>query len=217
MSFSRRDKITENFYWYEAFTTSHHDLQQFLPEKCTYLIANQITHLANLLENLREDLGNKAIHPTSWFRDEDLNTRVGGSATSQHTTGEAVDFVAEAGSWEAFFALDNYDIGQRIIYLNSADRATRVHVSIPPRDGRALERSMVKYDGEPLITWKAFVESERGSRIFNALPPATKVNSGLQYLMPEPVEPPAPVRTTAEPLFVLSLLRRIFRALGATT
>lgn len=51
-----------------------------------------IIKTANQMEKVRALLGNKVIHVSSWFRATKVNAAVGGSSTSQHMTGEAVDF-----------------------------------------------------------------------------------------------------------------------------
>lgn len=63
------------------------------------IIAN-IMKTASLMEVVRELLGGP-VSINSWYRCRELNVRVGGSATSAHTLGLAVDFVCpEFGSPE---------------------------------------------------------------------------------------------------------------------
>lgn len=55
-------------------------------------------HLVNLrvtaghMEVVRRILGNRAIDPTSWYRNPAVNAHVGGVSTSHHALGLAVDF-----------------------------------------------------------------------------------------------------------------------------
>lgn len=48
------------------------------------------------MELVRRLLGNKPITPSSWFRSKQLNAAIGGSKTSDHMTGYAVDFACPA-------------------------------------------------------------------------------------------------------------------------
>lgn len=51
---------------------------------------------AILFERVREYLGAHPTHIDSWFRSDAVNTAVGSKSTSQHRTGEAIDFVCPA-------------------------------------------------------------------------------------------------------------------------
>ena len=57
------------------------------PEACDNLIA--LTD--NILDPGRDGLGGRAVHVNSGYRCPKLNSAVGGTRTSQHLTGEAVD------------------------------------------------------------------------------------------------------------------------------
>ena len=57
-----------------------------LPEKY-YKFAQDLA--LNILEPCRTEFG--PINPNSWFRGKDLNNAIGGSSTSQHCKGQAVD------------------------------------------------------------------------------------------------------------------------------
>lgn len=81
--------ITEHFSWEEAETTSHRGVDNKIPPELQRTIINT----ARQMERVRAVLGNRGIHVNSWYRSPELNKIVGGSATSQHSKGEAVDFV----------------------------------------------------------------------------------------------------------------------------
>jgi len=57
----------------------------------------------NILEKCRNKFG--SFTPNSWYRSKQINTRIGGSSTSQHCFGQAVDFEIpgvsniELGKW----------------------------------------------------------------------------------------------------------------------
>ena len=57
-------------------------------------VDNLIALVDRVLDPLRERYG-KPIRVTSGYRSKEVNERVGGAPTSQHTKGEAVDFVCE--------------------------------------------------------------------------------------------------------------------------
>ena len=52
-----------------------------------------LTRLANALQEVRALLGNKVIIVSSGYRSPELNQKVGGSATSDHCKGLAADFI----------------------------------------------------------------------------------------------------------------------------
>jgi zinc D-Ala-D-Ala carboxypeptidase len=59
-------------------------------------VIQQMKFTANHMEDVRRVLGNKSIHINSWYRSLELNTAVGSKPTSQHITGQAVDFICPA-------------------------------------------------------------------------------------------------------------------------
>ena len=81
--------ITEHFSWEEAETTSHRDLNNKIPPELQRVVINT----ARQMERVRAILGNRSIHINSWYRSPEVNAAVGGSTSSQHSKGEAVDFV----------------------------------------------------------------------------------------------------------------------------
>lgn len=86
---------------------------------------------ARCLEDMRAILGDNPVLVSSWYRCRQLNTLVGGVATSDHMTGWAVDFICPgfgtvgecfehlAGSWLRF---------DQLIH-----EGTWIHVSFAPR------------------------------------------------------------------------------------
>lgn len=56
-------------------------------------IIQNLTRLANALQEVRALLGNKVIIVSSGYRSPELNQKVGGSATSDHCKGLAADFI----------------------------------------------------------------------------------------------------------------------------
>lgn len=85
-------KLSANFTLYEATYSSNALGRAIHNVPKTQEEMDRILHTAKKMEVVREILGNKAIHINSWYRCPALNKAVGGSETSQHMRGEAVDF-----------------------------------------------------------------------------------------------------------------------------
>ena len=87
--------LSDHFTLEEFTRTENRDLLQRnidIANSDPAIKANLVRVCKELLEPIRALFG-RPIHITSGFRCVDLNTRVGGSATSQHVRGEAADFV----------------------------------------------------------------------------------------------------------------------------
>ena len=116
-------KISSNFLLSEflrSATASNNNLHQQFTIEFNVLV-NIIYLTANLLQPLRENVG--PINITSGYRCPELNVIVGGSATSQHLYGQAVDFVCK-DFLKAIFFIKNKPFDQLIIYDSF------IHVSI---------------------------------------------------------------------------------------
>jgi len=81
---------------------------------------------------------NRAISITSGKRSPELNQAIGGSRTSQHMNGEAVDFVVagtdmhDVARWIDVF-MPPWSYSQRILYLHDSGEARFVHIGLAPR------------------------------------------------------------------------------------
>lgn len=81
------DNLTKHFKASEAIKTSHG------PNTPTdERIIRNIRLTAHNMEMVRLYLGDRGITPTSWYRSPKVNEAVGGSPTSSHRDGGAVDF-----------------------------------------------------------------------------------------------------------------------------
>jgi len=106
-------------------------------------INNQPTpeHLENfkkLAENIFEPIRNYfgvPIHVSSGYRSKALNTAIGGSLTSQHCTGEAIDIDMDGSSSDVTnkmvfdYIKDNLNFDQLIFEFGTKDAPDWVHVS----------------------------------------------------------------------------------------
>lgn len=87
-------KLSEHF-WLSEFTASQAATRSGLSNQPESLdVLTNLTETANLLEKVRTLLGGKAIKVNSGYRSPEVNTAVGGSATSAHCKGCAVDFTS---------------------------------------------------------------------------------------------------------------------------
>jgi hypothetical protein len=86
----------------------------------------------NIFQPIREHFG-KPIHISSGYRSKALNTAVGGSLSSQHCTGEAIDIDmdgTEITNAQIFhFIKDNLNFDQMIWEFGTDENPDWVHVS----------------------------------------------------------------------------------------
>lgn len=105
-------KLTENFTIEEAQVTKH---KQF----------NNVISDVNILENVKQ-IARTVMQPlrdylkipiivSSWFRIPQLNAYIGGSKTSDHLTGEAVDFTCSK-MLDAFLFIYNHLLFHQLIW-----------------------------------------------------------------------------------------------------
>lgn len=101
-----------------------------------------------VLEVVRQDFG-RVIVPNSWYRSEELNDFIGGSKTSQHCLGEAVDFeIAGVDNFEvACYIADNLVFDQLILeYYNENEiNSGWIHVSYTLGHNRG---QVFRFDGD---------------------------------------------------------------------
>lgn len=123
-------KLSDHFTLAEACVTST-GISNVPP---THILSNML-HTALKMEDVRKLLDSNPIRVNSWYRSEKVNRAVGGSSTSQHTKGEAVDFTCEGYGtpYEICQKLSQHKLALRFDQL--IYEGTWVHVSflIPPR------------------------------------------------------------------------------------
>lgn len=86
-------KLSENFTLQEATrsaTATRHGVQN----NPTAAELELLKYAAQKMEHVREVLDNRPILISSWFRSHRVNQLVGGSKTSAHLSGLAIDFTA---------------------------------------------------------------------------------------------------------------------------
>ena len=101
--------VSENFTLKEL-TRSEYGIRKNIPNTPTPEVVENLMNLCDdILELLRSAI-KKPIHINSGFRNVRINKGIGGSATSQHCKGEAVDIIVSGLTVEQVF--------QKIISLN---------------------------------------------------------------------------------------------------
>ena len=110
-----------------------------------YELGNMKAVAENIFEPLRKWVGG-AIKVTSFFRSEKLNKAIGGSATSQHCQGRAIDIDDVYGyktNAEMFhYIKDNLDFDQIIWEFGTDNNPDWIHVSYVSNErnrGRVLK------------------------------------------------------------------------------
>lgn len=102
------------------------------------VIENMIVVAENVLEPIRATFG--PFTPSSWFRSMHLNDAIGGSKTSQHMTGCAVDIeITGVSNWDlARWIYDNLTYDQLILefMVENDPVAGWVHCSYVADGGR---------------------------------------------------------------------------------
>lgn len=111
--------------------------------------------LAELLEAVRKACKNNAVLVSSGYRSPNLNALVGGSATSDHMTGEAADFRVPRFGNPLQVARAIVDSG--INFGQLIFEGTWVHISLPdggPRDREILTARFTKgADGKTRVSY----------------------------------------------------------------
>lgn len=132
-------KISKHFTFSEA-TYSRKARRWHLgnyPKKDDY---KRILYTARRMEDIRRIVG-KELRINSWYRSKNVNRLVGGSRTSAHKSGLAVDFQI---SGNAYYALDRikksgYSFDQMIYHK----KRNYIHISF--RTNRRSERKKIYY------------------------------------------------------------------------
>ena len=109
----------------------------------------------NVFEPLREHFGHP-IYITSFYRSPELNKAIGGSTTSQHCKGEAIDIddvIGESTNADFFnYIKDNLEFDQLIWEFGNDDNPNWVHVSYNASNNRGNVLKAVKENGKTKYT-----------------------------------------------------------------
>ena len=104
-----------------------------------------------ILEPVRKHFG-KAVTINSSYRAPKVNAAVGGSKTSQHVNGQAIDFEINGISNKlvADWIADNLEFDQVILefYVEGDKNSGWVHASIKKEGGNRKQKLIAKKDGK---------------------------------------------------------------------
>lgn len=132
-------RLSPHFWYSEAIRTDHRGIDNTPSDA----ILDKIRWTANCMEEVRARLA-APILPNSWYRCPELNQRVGGSPTSEHMDGRAVDIRVPAygDAFAVCRAIADMDIAwNQLIYEH-----TWTHISFPP-PGVEPKREVLTYMG----------------------------------------------------------------------
>lgn len=139
---TQSNKISSNFS-FDEFKKTSTGLPNDIPEKDRAWIVALVNEI---MQPLRNKIG--AIQITSGYRSPEVNTRIGGSPTSQHMLGQACDFYAiNQTRTQTFLTLFNdpsFPIRQCILY--APEEGNFVHVAIDPQRP-AKRQFLIKQNG----------------------------------------------------------------------
>lgn len=113
-------------------------------------LRNLIEIANNIFQPLRDGIG-KPIRISSGYRSEKLNKAVGGSKTSQHNKGQALDLVATTGftNKDIFdYIKKNLEFDQMIWEFGTDKNPDWVHVSYNKGKNRKQILKAIKKDGK---------------------------------------------------------------------
>jgi len=143
---SNKGKITENFTWEEAQHTTY-DINNVITDEEIMKNVRQVAE--SIMQPLRNYLG-KPITVTSWYRSPQLNAKVGGSKSSSHMVGEAVDFQCN-DLLEAFDFIRTNLLFDQLIWEVKGDKRW-VHVSYK-RLGKNRNQVLVASYNKQIQKW----------------------------------------------------------------
>jgi hypothetical protein len=124
-------------------TAIKHGIPNFMNE---FEIQRAILLCQNVFEPIRAYVG-RPIRINSGFRGAALNRRIGGSRTSQHTLGEAMDL--DLHDRELFeWILDNVEYDQAIFEGGTEEKADWFHISYRKGRNRKQALRMIKKGGK---------------------------------------------------------------------
>ena len=142
-------RLTPNFSLREVITTSHADIDNWPTEPET--VQKLQYCCANILEKVRAQYG-RPVRVNSGYRCPALNARIGGSTTSQHMKGEAMDFEIDGvANGDICKWIERTLIFDQLIlefYTQGQPNSGCVHCSVLPTGNRREVLTAVKQNGK---------------------------------------------------------------------
>lgn len=138
MTYIKMEKISEHISYKEGVFSATATRLGIDNKPSDYELKNMEIIAQNIFEPLREWVGG-AIKINSFFRSKELNKKIGGSKTSQHCEGRAIDIDDVYGNKtnaEMFdYIKENLDFDQLIWEFGNDDNPDWIHVSYISPDG----------------------------------------------------------------------------------
>jgi hypothetical protein len=130
--------LSKNLSLKEA-VTSQTAIRKKIDNTPNELVIENLKHIAiNIFQKVREHFG-EPIRLSSGYRSLALNKAVGGSKSSQHVTGEALDIQGTNGLTNSqifYYIKDNLNFDQLIWEYGDEDEPAWVHVSLRKKGNR---------------------------------------------------------------------------------
>ena len=150
-----RQTISKHFSYNEATrsqTATRHGLEN---KPNAGQLQNMQLLAKEILEPIREHF-KRPVFIGSWFRCFTLNKMIGGSETSQHTKGEAVDIDCDSRNVDIFhFIKDNLVFDQLIWEFGDDNNPAWIHVSFTSEDMR--NQILIAYKENKKTKYKFYV------------------------------------------------------------
>jgi len=145
-----RPPLTEHFTWAEVErspTAARLGLNNAVP----MALWHNVVRTADSMEEVRERLGDRPIMVNSWYRCPALNVAIGGSRTSYHMKGLAVDFeVKGLRNAVAFHRLAMSDLSfDQLIHERTRSGADWIHIGFA-EPGKPPRRMVLRAEGNTL-------------------------------------------------------------------
>ena len=147
------DKISE-FLTYGDCIKSEYATRKGLNNTPTPEQIQNLMHLGKFIyDPLCEYFGRK-IPITSAFRSEKVNKGIGGSASSQHVMGQAIDLDLDGSNRQIFDAIRTLKLpfDQLIWEFGTPDEPAWVHVSYSSRHRKKILRAVKIHNGKNMVT-----------------------------------------------------------------
>lgn len=156
MPVSPDHKLSPNFTFAEMTRTGQTALQDKNRQEAEAVLPALEALCKTLLQPVRDHFGVVKVH--SCFRGPAVNAAVGGSKTSQHMVGQAVDFSVPGKTLEEVFSWivkeSGLKFGQAILEGREPGKPTWIHLSLGEPFRKTNNQQALTFDGKSYAPWK---------------------------------------------------------------